>query len=268
MDIPYELDEHQSTSPCRFKSIWKVNANDTYQVSKPNGFSAPGMFVTFEGKGSISLEGSRYELDVGTYMIVPQNEPSAYQCSGGDWKFYFVDFDTLDMALQLELSVGQPVSTAKMPEAARLCERLIDSLIVHPKGYIYTIHLIIQELLLLFAREQFASSPSRHPELDEILYHMHKTIGHTIAIDDWVQQSGLSRTVFFNRFRSRTGMSPNRYMQELKLTSAKAALETTSSSVKEIAAALQYYDEFHFSKLFKQRYGVSPRAYRYGIELQ
>lgn len=267
MDIPYELDEHQSSPPCLFKSIWKVQANDTYQVAKPNGFTAPGMFVTFEGKGAISLAGSRYELDAGTYMIVPQNMPSAYQCLGGDWKFYFVDFDTLGMAHQLELPVGQPVSTAKIPKAARLCERLIDSLIVHPKGYEYTAHLVIQELLLLFAREQLASGPSRHPELDDILYHMHKNIGQTIPIDDWVRQSELSRTVFFNRFRSRTGMSPSRYMQELKLASAKVALETTNSSVKEIAAALQFYDEFHFSKIFKQRYGVAPRAYRQSIVL-
>ncbi|WP_269432460.1 helix-turn-helix domain-containing protein [Gordoniibacillus kamchatkensis] len=63
-------------------------------------------------------------------------------------------------------------------------------------------------------------------------------------------------------FRSRTGMSPSRYMQGLKLDSAKAALETTRLSVKEIAAALHFYDEFHFSKLFKQRYGISPREYR------
>ncbi|MDQ6419571.1 AraC family transcriptional regulator [Paenibacillus sp. LHD-117] len=262
MDIPYELEEQLSIPQCRFKSIWKVQANDAYQVAKPNGFEAPGVFVTYEGRGIISLGDRKHELEAGTYMIVPPHVPSAYRCLGGDWKFYFADFDTLDMALQLDIPVGEPISSAKIAEAARLSERLIDSLIVKPIGYEYTAHVAIQELLLLFARERLAGNAGRHPELDAILYHMHKNIGQTIPVEEWVRQSGLSRTVFFSRFRSRTGMSPSRYMQELKLASAKTTLETTGASVKEIAAALQFYDEFHFSKLFKHRYGVSPRAYR------
>lgn len=262
MNIPYELDERLPAPPCRFKSIWKVHADNTYQVPNPSGFAVPGIFVTFEGKGTISLAENSYDLDPGTYMIVPHHIPCAYRCLNDDWKFYFIHFDTLDMALHLELPIGEVITTAKIPEAARLSERLIDSLIVESIGYRYRAHLMIQELLLLFAGEQLADGPGRHPELDNILYQMHKNIGQTIPVEDWVRQSGLSRTVFFSRFRSRTGMSPSRYMQELKLASAKTALETTDASVKEIAAALQFYDEFHFSKLFKQRYGVSPRGYR------
>lgn len=262
MDIPYGLDDHFSVPEFRFKSIWKVQANDTYQVNQPNGLDIPGIFVAYEGKGAFTYSDTRHELDAGTYTIVQNGVPCSYRCVGGDWKFYFIHFDPLDMAFHLDLPVGKPVSTAKMPEAVRLCERLIDSLIVKPKGYGLTVQLLSQELLQLLAREHDANYESRHPELDDVLYQMHKNIGQTVPIDDFVRQSGLSRTVFFARFRSRTGMSPNRYMQELKLASAKAALETTNSSVKEIAAALRFYDEFHFSKLFKQRYGVAPRSYR------
>lgn len=265
MDIPYGLDDHFSVAEFRFKSIWKVQANDTYRVNQPNGFSIPGIFVTYEGKGTLAYADTRYELDTGTYMIVPQGTPCSYQCVDGDWKFYFIHFDPLDLVVQLELAVGKPVSSAKITEASRLCERLIDSLIVKPKGYGLSVQLVSQELLQHLAREHSASSQSRHPELDDILYQMHRNIGQPSPIDEFVRQSGLSRTVFFSRFRSRTGMSPNRYMQELKLASAKAALETTNSSVKEIAAALQFYDEFHFSKLFKTRYGVSPRAHRHSL---
>lgn len=262
MDIPYELDETLPLPACRFKSIWKVMANDTYQVAKPNGFSSPGLFVTHEGTGRLTLSGVSHSLDAGTYMIVPSGLPSTYQCQGGDWKFYFLEFDTLGMAQQLELPVGIPVSSTRIAAASRISERLIDGLILKHKGFEYTSHLSLQELLLLFAREMISGNGSRHPELDNVLFHMHKNIGQTIPVDEWVKLSGLSRTVFFSRFRSRTGMSPTRYMLELKLASAKTALETTNVSVKEIAASLQFYDEFHFSKLFKQQYGCSPRTYR------
>ncbi|WP_201008587.1 helix-turn-helix domain-containing protein [Paenibacillus glycanilyticus] len=264
MNIPYELEEHPLPPPCKFRLIWKVQADNAYQVTKPAGFSFPGLFATWEGKGVITLGSEQHELDAGTYIIVPPDISTAYRCLNGNWKFYFLEFDSLDMALGLNLPVGIPVSTAKMAEAARMNERLINNLIMKPAGYAYDSHLAMQELLLLFARERNADRSGRHPELDDILYRMHQTIGQPFPTEEWIRQSGLSRTAFFTRFRERTGMSPNQYMQELKLAAAKTSLETTQASVKEIAAALQFYDEFHFSKLFKKRYGLSPRAYRQG----
>lgn len=262
MNIPYELEEGPLPPPCRFQLIWKVQANNAYQAAKPAGFSAPGLFATWEGKGVITLGSEQHELVAGTYIIVPPDIAAAYQCLNGNWKFYYLEFDSLDMALGLDLPVGIPVSTAKMAEAARLNERLINNLIMKPAGYAYDSHLAMQELLLLFARERHADRFGRHPELDDILYRMHQTIGQAVPIEDWVQRSGLSRTAFFTRFRSRTGMSPSQYTQELRLAAAKTSLETTHATVKEIAAALRFYDEFHFSKLFKKRYGMSPRSYR------
>jgi Transcriptional regulator containing an amidase domain and an AraC-type DNA-binding HTH domain len=267
MNIPYELEERLLPPPCRFQLIWKVQANNAYQVAKLAGFSSPGLFVTWEGRGIIKLGSTQHEIDAGTYIFVPANTPAAYHCLDGNWKFYFLEFDSLDMPLGLALPVSIPISTAKLAEAVRINERLINNLIMKPTGYTYDSHLALQELLLLFARERQAEHSGRHPELDDILYRMHQTIGQTFSIDYWVQLSGLSRNAFFTRFRSRTGMSPNRYMQELKLAAAKTSLETTQASVKEIAAALQFYDEFHFSKLFKKRYGMSPRAYRQSAPL-
>jgi len=91
---------------------------------------------------------------------------------------------------------------------------------------------------------------------------MHKNIDKSFRVDELVRRSGMSRTSFFTRFRAVTGYSPNDYMLMLKLESAKVSLETTSLSVKEIGSKLQFYDEFHFSKLFKRRFGLSPSAFR------
>ncbi|WJH36886.1 AraC family transcriptional regulator [Paenibacillus sp. CC-CFT747] len=262
MNIPYVLDDRMEASDFRFKSIWEVQANDAYQVVNPNGFEFPGIFVTYEGTGTVAVEDRGYSLCTGTYMIVPAGVPCSYRCIGGNWKFYFIHFDPLALVMELELPVGVPSATAQLSDAARLCKRMIDSLIVQPRGCGITVRLHAQELLLLFARERDDNNRNRYPELDDILFWMHQNITQSPPIDVLVRQSGMSRSVFFARFRARTGMSPNRYMQGLKLDSAKAALETTRLSVKEIAAALHFYDEFHFSKLFKQRYGVSPRTYR------
>ncbi|MFC5448833.1 AraC family transcriptional regulator [Paenibacillus aestuarii] len=262
MNIPYEIKEQPTVSPCRFGSIWKVQANDAYQVNKAEGFQAPGLFLTYEGQGALTLAGKRYELSAGTFIIVSDAVPSTYHCLENNWKFYFLDFSSLAMIQHLQLPVGTVAASGKMTEAIQLCERLIDNLIVQPAGYAYSADILLQELLLVFAREQSTAALTRYPELDVVLFYMHKNIGKPIRVEDMLQMCGLSRTAFFARFRAMTGLSPSAYMLRLKLESAKASLEMTRLSVKEIAAALHFYDEFHFSRLFKKHSSLSPKEYR------
>ncbi|MCY9691883.1 helix-turn-helix domain-containing protein [Paenibacillus alginolyticus] len=261
MNIPYGLEE-KDVPLCKFISIWEVQADDAYQICKKEGFDTPGLFITYEGKGTLSQLNDTYELHAGTFFFVQEGIPSTYRCQNNDWKFYFLDFSSLDMPLLLQLPVCEIVSTGKIAEAVQICERMINNLIAQPTGYAYSANILLQEVLLLFAREQSVASTSRHTELDKILIYIHKNMAKPIRVEELVQLSGLSRTSFFTRFRSITGLSPSDYMLKLKLESAKVSLETTNLSVKEIAANLHFYDEFHFSKLFKRTCGLSPSAFR------
>ncbi|WP_340003600.1 hypothetical protein MHH52_16280 [Paenibacillus sp. FSL K6-0276] len=101
---------------CNFISIWKVLANDTYQVSKGEGFNAPGLFITYKGKGTLSQSTNQYELHADSYFFVQEGIPSHYRCQNDDWKFYFLDFSSLDMTHFLQLPVGEIVATGKMTE--------------------------------------------------------------------------------------------------------------------------------------------------------
>ncbi|WP_171686776.1 helix-turn-helix transcriptional regulator [Paenibacillus planticolens] len=261
MNIPYGLDREPIPLP-QFISIWKVQANDTYNISKGKGFDVPGLFITYEGKGILSQGEQHHELHAGTCFFVQEAIPSTYRCQNNDWKFYFLDFSSLDVMPFLQLPVGRVIATGKVADAIQLCERMIDTLIAEPFGYAYSANMILQELLLLFAKEHSAAPSSRHTELNNILIYIHRNMNKAIRIEELIAQSGLSRTTFFSRFRSITGQSPSDYILNLKLESAKVSLETTNVSLKEIAAHLQFYDEFHFSKLFKRKYGLSPSAFR------
>lgn len=265
VNIPYRLGERSAAPLCRFNTIWKVEANHTYHSKQPKGFYCPGLFLTYEGEGRFTQvqSGESYRLTPGTYFLVQEKTPCTYTCQEDDWKFFYVDFSSLDMVHSLRLPIYEVIETGELEEAVLRCEQLIDNLIVQPTGCAYTANILLQELLLLFARERPAPEPfRRRSEIDKALYAMHRNIGAPLDLGELVRNSGMSRTTFFTHFRAMTGLSPNAYMLQLKLESAKASLDTTSLSVKEIAAALHFYDEFHFSKLFKSRYGMSPSAYR------
>ncbi len=63
-------------------------------------------------------------------------------------------------------------------------------------------------------------------------------------------------------FKRSLGESPLRCAQLLRLEYAGTLLDRTELSVAEIAERLGYSSQFHFSKSFKQGYGLSPTAYR------
>lgn len=62
-------------------------------------------------------------------------------------------------------------------------------------------------------------------------------------------------------FRDALGMSPGRYLQQMRLQEAKRLLACTSFSVKEICTNVGIADPNYFCRLFRLREGVSPITY-------
>lgn len=63
-------------------------------------------------------------------------------------------------------------------------------------------------------------------------------------------------------FKSETGITPNQFIKEVRLTEAEKLLRTTFLRVKEIMNRVGFLDESHFGHEFKKTYGVSPSKYR------
>ncbi len=77
-----------------------------------------------------------------------------------------------------------------------------------------------------------------------------------IAEDLQASPSQLNRLV-----KKRTGMSPQHYLLHVRLEAARSLL-TSGATLKEIAAATGFGDEYHLSRTFKKKFGVSPQTQR------
>ena len=63
-------------------------------------------------------------------------------------------------------------------------------------------------------------------------------------------------------FRQEMHTTPHKYLTEMRLRAAADALQAgRDSSVAEIARKCGYSDPLYFSRMFKNRYGLSPRDY-------
>ncbi|NUW45398.1 helix-turn-helix domain-containing protein [Nonomuraea rhodomycinica] len=72
----------------------------------------------------------------------------------------------------------------------------------------------------------------------------------------------LSPSRFAHLFTSETGAPPMRAVRQARIRHAARLLEATDMDVGQVATASGFVSPFHFSRAFRQEYGLPPRAYR------
>jgi transcriptional regulator GlxA family with amidase domain len=95
-----------------------------------------------------------------------------------------------------------------------------------------------------------------------VLERMETDLERPLSVAELAAGVNLSSSRLLHLFRAEIGVPPVRYLRDLRLRRARAALETTFLSVKEVMVQVGFSDPSHFSRAFKLRYGVSPRALR------
>lgn len=93
-------------------------------------------------------------------------------------------------------------------------------------------------------------------------YMEHNMDNGDLAVDDLVREMGLGRTVFFNKLKSLTGLSPVEFIREVRVKRAAQLLESDKYNVTEITYMVGMNDSRYFAKCFKAAYGVTPTEYR------
>lgn len=99
-------------------------------------------------------------------------------------------------------------------------------------------------------------------KIEQTINFMGAHLNEPMQVNRLASMVNISPSHFFALFRQCTGFTPIDFFIRLRMSKACELLETTSLSVKEVAAMLGYDDQFYFSRLFKSVHGTPPRAYR------
>lgn len=76
------------------------------------------------------------------------------------------------------------------------------------------------------------------------------------------QIAGLSVSHYCAQFKSKTMQTPIQLYMTLKVQRACQLLQNSNQTIKAIGYQLGFFDQYHFSKVFKQIIGIPPKAFR------
>ncbi|CAM3517688.1 AraC family transcriptional regulator [Paracoccus nototheniae] len=102
----------------------------------------------------------------------------------------------------------------------------------------------------------------RDPRLARVLVELHRDPGRAWDVPMMAGLMGASRSVFSDRFVAVLGVSPLRYVTDLRMRVAVQWLEQEGTSVASVAYRLGYTSQAAFTRAFKRVIGVPPAAHR------
>jgi len=126
------------------------------------------------------------------------------------------------------------------------------------------------EMSLLAQKEDITNSSSQEnykPEEIVILIkeYIQKHYANDISLAVLSDSLGFSSSYLTKIFNKLEGTTPSKYIRDYRMGIAKQLLSEPGSSINTVSTAVGYPDPFHFSKTFKQTFGVSPSEYKNSI---
>lgn len=264
----------------------KKNSTIQFNSFKPSAAESLRLYYILEGKFEWVIEKQHSILYPGDLAIVLPG-----QLQGGEKDF--LDIGTLTWLHirleQLELTgkmvpgdwsslsekesnaIGKmlvlnqlPVLT-KLKEAGPLFQHLYHELLNQELGYGTRINHLLDDLLILIARQLTRQNSSRR-DFPQAFMKLEQALRENLeqqwTVEEMAAMVGLGTTAFSEKVKSFTGFSPLNYLINIRISEAIKLLKRPDVNVTGIALDTGFYSSQHFATTFKKLTGYTPSEFR------
>ena len=98
--------------------------------------------------------------------------------------------------------------------------------------------------------------------LQRVLSHINDNISRELSVAELAQVVGMSQYYFSKLFKMSTGTTPHQYVMRQRVERAQEHLRSTRTPLAEIATAVGFETQSHFTSVFRRLAGVTPKHYR------
>ena len=253
-----------STTPVALHSCGDQCPKQESIILRPNGRMDWHIIYIMEGECAAKYGDQTYHLSAKDFILYPPNTPQDYRYPGViPTHAFWLHFGGTD--------IERALREGGLSGGVFHCRQNGDlPSLVHSLTHEYRIKQPLWEIrgagLLLQFLAELGRAINPDQKMDDFVAALVERIlidpASDINIDAYAQKCGFSRSHFDCLFRTQVGMPPHQYLLGQRLKEASWLLRHTALPVSEIAAQVGFADAFYFSRLYKKKYGVSPKETR------
>ena len=101
-----------------------------------------------------------------------------------------------------------------------------------------------------------------NPIIKKVCTYVDENLSRDISLEMAAEFVGVSSFYLSKLFKEEKGETFINFISDKRLEKSRQLLSETSLSIKEITAEVGYNDQNYFSRIFKSKYGISPKEYR------
>lgn len=222
------------------------------------------------GQRTLICRGQEYAIGPGYILLFNPGDNHACTQNGAaalDYRGFNISKEVL-ARLAGEIDNGQALpafapNVAIDSETASCLRTLHDLVMSGDKGPDKAEYLLLLAALLFqkYGQPLPCQVPPYSEEIERVCAFMERSYPEHICLDQLCRCAGLSRSTLLRAFSRAKGVTPYRYLENIRIGHGKKLLE---QGVPPAEAALQtgFSDQSHFTNYFDRFLGLSPGAYR------
>ena len=272
---PKELGNHVSTAEAHLRQRLKATELYTFfYQEKEQGFIFPGeahpmLELTYVDRGSL------HSVADGQDLLLQQGDMVLY--GANQWHMQYADMGVaprfVTISFDFQGSDLSPLLNRKISPTQNVAVLLQQMLREQERMDAYSLDMILSQLTLLIlellrchqtAGHKLKTSNSLHLE-NEIIRRAQQYISthirEKLSVPTVARKVEVSASYLTALFHKNLQISPGEYIRRIKLQESKQMIRENSMNFTEIATCLQYSSVHHFSRQFKDKFGISPTEY-------
>lgn len=227
-----------------------------------------GILVPIKGKALYKLSDKPYFLEKGTVLHAgPSMALSKFVGLEEDWQYYLIHYDILgtkETKLYLENhDFAVTINEGFHDQLSSLCRELLSYYQQSNPTDDIKVKLILYKIFdILIEAKRDNKMMTETQKINYIKDYMKNHLNDTLSILDLAELVDMSLKRFTYLFTKVNGVSPKKYMSEIKVKKAEELLLNTDKGLLEIALDIGYHDVFYFSRFFKKHTGYAPSEFK------
>ena len=224
-----------------------------------------GVLIT--GLGTAEFGREHWVVRPGYLNVIPAGVPHVERFGSPEIRWCGIEFQFIrdEFASEANRVFARPSQTRGGP-AAPIAARIIGELQFADSASPLALHGLGLELLAVLARgESDADTIDRPAWLGRAEEYIRAGFLDPVSLNDVAAEVGIHPMHLSREFRRYFGVSIGAFVRNLRVDHAMVLLADPELSLAYIANLTGFYDQAHFTRVFKRRVRVSPGAFRAGL---